>query len=143
MKKLGYISVNLERKEETELSRRLTDLDLHPVSEYPFHITLMFDERECEEPRCVINPDISFEAVVTSFKPLGDAIVAELHSIGLQREFKRLKEAGYEHSFGNLLLHMSLVYKPNDYELLVVQSGLSDYLGKTLTFTNQTLRECQ
>lgn len=143
MKKLGYISVSLERSEEAELSKRIAALDLHPVSEYPFHVTLMFDESECNEPRCVINPDASFEAVVIGFKPLGDAIVAELHSIGLQREFKRLKEAGYEHSFGSLLLHMSLVYKPDDYELIVVQQGLDDLLGKTLIFNNETLRECQ
>lgn len=143
MKKLGYISVSLDRKEETELSRRIAALDLHPVSEYPFHVTMMFDESECDEPRCVINPDVSFEAVIIGFKPLGKAIVAELHSVGLQREFKRLQEAGYEHSFDSLLLHMSLVYKPDDYELLIVQQGLSDYLGKTITLNNETIRNCE
>lgn len=143
MGKLGYISVNLDKETEKELSREIADLDLHPVSEYPFHVSLMYDEQECDEPRCVINPEVTFEAVVIGFKPLGDAVVMELHSIGLQKEFKRLQEAGYCHSFPSLLLHMSLVYKPNDYALLVAESGLSHYLGKTLKFTNETVRNCQ
>lgn len=143
MGKLGYISVNLDKETEKELSREIADLDLHPVSEYPFHVTMMFDESECDEPRCVINPEATFEAVIIGFKPLGDAVVAELHSIGLQREFKRLKEAGYNHSFPSLLLHMSLVYNPDDYALLVLEKGLERWIGKTITLTNETLRNCQ
>jgi len=143
MTKLGYISVNLVKEEERKLSRDIAELGLHPVSEFPFHVTMMFDDRECEETRCVINPDALFTATVLGFKPLGDAIVAELHSIGLQREFTRLREAGYEHSFGSLLLHMSLVYKPDGYELEVVKAGLDHWLGQTLTFSNETVRNCQ
>lgn len=141
--KLGYISVNLTRTEEHELSKQLAALELKPVSSYPFHVTLMFDDRECDAPRCIINPDVIYEATCIGFKVLGKAIVAELHSIGLQREFTRLKEAGYEHSYDTLLLHMSLTYDPSDYDLLTVQSGMKHMLGKTYQFTNQTVRNCE
>lgn len=143
MKKLGYVSVNLVKDQERVMSREIADLDLKPVSEFPFHVTLMYDEQECEEPRCVINPDVTFEATVIGFKPLGKAIVMELHSIGLHREFKRLAEAGYKHSFGTALLHMSLVYNPDDYTLEIVKTGMDHWLGKTLQFTNETVRDLQ
>jgi len=143
MAKLGYISVNLVKDQERIISKEIAELGLKPVSEFPFHVTMMYDERECEEPRCVINPDVTFEATVIGFKPLGKAIVMELHSIGLHREFKRLVEAGYQHSYGNALLHMSLVYNPDNYTLPIVETGMEEWLGKTLTFSNETVRDLQ
>lgn len=144
MPKLGYISINLRKTEEDELSKQLAELGLTPVSEYPFHVSLMFDETECDEPRCIINSEAIFEAIVIGFKPLGKAIVVELHSIGLQKEFQRLQEAGYTHSYDSLLLHMSLVYNPKPFDLQIIEKGLAPQLiGKTLQFTNETVRDCE
>ena len=143
MKKLGYISVHLCKEQEKIISDELIALGLDPVSEYNFHVTMMYDKRECDEPRCIINPDVIYEGVIVGFKILGDAIVAELHSRGLQTEFKRLVAASYEHSFPNCLLHVSFVYDPKPYDLVILESGMSKWLGQTLRFTNETLTPCK
>lgn len=140
--KLGYISVELLKETEKKLSVEIAALDLHPLSEYPMHVTLMFDERECEKERCIMNPDVIYEATITGFKPLGKAIVADLYSVGLHREFKRLLEAGYQHSYDSLQLHMSVVYDPSPYDLLTIQRGLQHWVGKTIQFTNEHVRDC-
>lgn len=142
MAKLGYISVNLDKEQEKALSKDITALGLNPISEYDFHVTLMFDERECDEKRCIINDAVIYEATVTGFQALGKSICMNLYSRGLYKEFTRLVEAGYEHSFDGCHLHMSLVYKPNELELEVIKTGLDHWLGETLRFSNETVRDC-
>lgn len=140
MAKLGYVSVNLTKELKAVLTKEIAELGLNPITSFPYHVTVIYDERECNEPRCIINDSVIFEATVTGFSSLGKAVVMDLYSRGLNREFQRLKEAGYEHSFGNSLLHMSLVYEPDPLELEVVKASMGHWLGKTLQFTNETLR---
>ncbi len=143
MPKLGYISVNLVEETEKQLKTALTDLGIQPATTYPFHITLMYDKSECEEPRCDINSHVLFKATIIGFKELGDAIVAELHSVGLQQEFRRLTDAGYTHSYSTLLLHMSLVYDPTRFDLIKINTELANWLGKEVTFTYEHIRDCE
>lgn len=140
MGKVSYISVNLNKETETLLKKELIDMGVQPATQYPFHITMMYDERELDKPLCDINPDAYFKATILGFKILGDAIVAELHSNGLHNEHRRLKEAGYVHSFPNLLLHMSLVYDPTDYDLVKIQTKMSDWIGTEIEFTHEHIR---
>lgn len=139
--RLGYISVKLLKVFEDELSVKIAELGCKPISRYPFHVTLMFDDAERDEPLCIINPDIIYEATITGFRKLGKAIVADLHSPGLHTEFKRLTQAGYKHSFETLQLHMSLVWEPTSHDLNLIETGLFEWLGKTLQFSEQTLRD--
>lgn len=137
--KLGYIAVDLDAEQQAELIEALKRIGVKHIDKYAYHCTLMYDEREQELPRTDVNRDRVFTAHVSGVKHLGDALAFTLNSKELLDEFDRLKAAGYQHSYPDILLHMSLTYDFDDYDRIKVEHHLTDWIGRELKFTKETL----
>lgn len=86
--------------------------DLIPMNR--LHATIMYDKRNPEV--FPTKNDKVYTAKIVGVKMLGDptsrwrACALELDSDSVQKRHKELLEAGYQHSFDTLLLHVSLCY---------------------------------
>lgn len=121
--------------------------DLIPMNR--LHSTIMYDKR---------NPDVFptkndkvYTAKIVGVKMLGDpgsrwrACALELESPAVQDRHKELKEAGFEHSFDDLLLHVSLCYGEEAAVIYPVIKGLFDdgKLPESLTLCKETWDQCK
>lgn len=132
----GYCSLKLDSVQAKEINKimKVAGIECIPPSE--MHCTLMYDE---SDPNIKILKNTStYTAKVKGVKLLGDAIVLELDSPGIEKRHKELKNAGYKHSFPKLLVHMSINYDPKStdkdlLELLIKLKGIP----KVLKFGNE------
>jgi hypothetical protein len=53
----------------------------------------------------------------------------------LHAEHIRLEEAGHIHAYEGYLPHMTLGYDLNKYEILMLETLMTGWMGRTLTFT--------
>lgn len=113
------------------------------------HATIMYDVR---------NPDITpsksnkvYKCKVTGVDQLGDvgskwaAAVILLECDELQARFKELLSEGFEHSYPDLMIHVSLSYGQDTAEILPILKTLFDEgkLPKTITLCNETWTPCK
>lgn len=131
----GYVSVNLIGSEVEEIFGALLEAGVS-LPKYSLHCTLMYDE-DVTEPLAELQPEALFHAHVTSLDILGDGLVFHLTSSELAAEHRRLKEAGYKHSFDAFLPHMSITYDFTDYEVLKMKQVLAGWGGRQLTFSGE------
>lgn len=136
----SYVCAYLKNEYQEEIFSLLLAAGIAPPK-FDFHVTIMWDEREIEEPLAKLNPLKEYRAKVTSLDMLGDGLVFHLNSSDFTEEFRRLKEAGYEHSFKTPLHHMSLAYDLGDYELLALKAAFADYGGRELVFNKTSFGE--
>lgn len=123
------------------------ETDLIPMNR--LHATIMYDKR---------NPDVFptkndkvYNAKIVGVKMLGDptsrwrACVLELDSPAVQERHKELKEAGFEHSFDDLLLHVSLCYGEQAAVIYPVITQLFNEgkLPESLVLCSETWDECK
>lgn len=119
------------------------------ISMNRLHATIMYDKS---------NPDVFptkndkvYTAKIVGVKMLGDptsrwrACVLELDSDSVQTRHKALKEAGFNHSFDDLLLHVSLCYGEEAAVIYPVIKGLFDdgKLPTELTLCQETWDVCK
>ena len=107
----GYIAVKLDSDQQKEIKEILKKAELEPVDD--MHCTLMYDENDPEIDYDTKSSKV-YEATVTGVEQLGSALVLLLKCPELESRHKVLKELGFEHSYDDLLCHMSLVYEPED-----------------------------
>jgi len=129
----SYISAELKPEYVEEIFAKLLEANVAPPK-YDLHCTLVYDERKHDKPLAVMDPRREFRAHLTKLEHLGDGYVFHMSSKDLSEEFRRLKEAGYEHSFVTPLHHMSITYDPDKYDVLALDAAFSDWLGKELVF---------
>lgn len=84
------------------------------IASNELHATLMYDKRDPD-----IDPGVnreSYQGTITDVTKLGNpngeyyALVLEVDSPGVQKRFKELQELGFEHSWPDLRVHISLNY---------------------------------
>lgn len=132
----SYVQVSLRDDMVEDVYRDLLEASVAPNDKYDLHVTLMYDERDIPEPLVRLDPKKEFTAKIISMGKLGDAYVFHLTSPQLLEEFRLLKEAGYQHSYGTPMFHMSLGYKLDSYSELELDQVFATWMGKELTFTN-------
>lgn len=138
---LGYIDVRLVSSQEDDLIRDLTTLGINALPKGKYHCTVMYDKREeLDKPLCDIDHEQVFNAYIVEVKPLGDALVFTMTSKDILDEFQRLCEAGYQHSFPDLLVHMSICYSFSAYDKLKVEQFMGKWIGRNIQFSNEQLR---
>ncbi|WNV45879.1 nuclease [Aeromonas phage AerS_266] len=113
------------------------------------HATLMYDKRDPE-----IDPGINntvYTANVIGFEKMGNpngnyyALALVLESDAIQRRFKELQELGFEHSFPELKLHISLNYGSSTeigYRILN-KMWEKDLFPKTIKLCRETWNKCK
>lgn len=141
--KLGYVSARLNSAIEADLISHLINNGLVPISKYPYHCTIMYDERDCDTPRCDFDPEKVFKATIQSIECLGDAIAFTMTSKDILDEFFRLKDAGYQHSFPDLKIHMSILYDFTSLDLELCKMVLGEWMGRQITFSGITLEDIE
>ena len=137
---LGYIDVRLDSKQEDDLIRDLTTLGINALPKGKYHCTLIYDKREeLDKPLCDIDSEQVFDAYVVEVKPLGDALVFTMTSKDILDEFRRLLDCGYQHSFPEVLIHMSICYSFSAYDKLKVEQFMGKWIGRNIQFSNEKL----
>lgn len=113
------------------------------------HATIMYDKRNAE-----IFPtknDKIYKAKIVGVKMLGDpgsrwrAVAVELDCPEVQARFKELLDLGYQHSFDDLLLHVSLCYGEDSAVIYPIIDDLfkSGKLPEYLVLCKETWEECK
>lgn len=134
---LGFVDVSLLDPEAGEIIDLLLNNGIS-LPKHNLHCTLMYDKREIETPLAQLRPKEIFKAHVTSLEILGDGMVFHLTSRELSDEHRRLKDAGYIHSFNAFLPHMSITYDFSKYDILKCQQVFANWGGRELRFSNQS-----
>lgn len=135
-KDYSYVCVFLKPEYIQEVFARLLEASVAPAPKHDLHATIMYDERDIETPLIKLDPTREYRAHITKMEVLGDGLVFHMTSPDMQEEFRRLRDAGYEHSFETMLPHMSLAYDCDAYDTLALQSVFSDWAGTELVFHN-------
>jgi hypothetical protein len=136
-KDYSYVSVQLLPEYQADVIKTMLEANVAPEYKHELHCTLMYDERDIEAPLCALLPSLAFTAHITKLEPLGDGLVFHLTSKELNDEFRRLKDAGYQHSYGTPLFHMSLKYDFDKYDIMAINAAFSDWAGRPLVFSNE------
>lgn len=132
----GYCSLKLDTAQAKEIHKIMKVAGIECLAPSELHCTLMYDE---SDPNIkILKNSSTYNATVKGVKMLGDAIAIVMDSPGIKKRHKELKNAGYKHSFPELLIHMSLNYDPKDtdkdlLELLIKLKGIP----KVLKFGNE------
>lgn len=136
----SYVSVFLTPDLVGDLYATLLSVGIAPAPKHDFHVTVMYDKRgkEITEPLVKLDPSATLEAYVVGFDVLGDGLVLHLMSKELHAEHQRLVKAGYQNSFPDYLPHMSLAYDFNEYDILKLKSVMGVWMGRRLTFSNES-----
>lgn len=140
----NYIFVKLKPDNVKELYEDMIQHGLAPSYKHDPHCTILFDKRDdITEPLCVLNPLEEFEAFVTGVGYLGlsNDLVFHLTSQPLVQLFHRLTDAGYVHSYGTPLPHMTVLYDSDKYEKLIVEQNMQHWVGKRLLFNRLSFGE--
>lgn len=132
-KEYAYIAAELKPEYIMEVYKLLGEAGVQ-VPKHDLHTTIIYDERKIDKPLATLDPTREFRAHVTKLETLGDGIVFHLTSPDLNEEFRRLTEAGYKHSYGTPLPHMSIAYDFDKYDVMAVNSVFSDWGGRELVF---------
>lgn len=123
--------------------------DLINITNNELHATLMYDKRDPD-----IDPGFNYntyKATVTGFEKLGNpngnyyALVLLLECEAIQERFRTLLDKGFEHSFPDLKIHVSLNYgSQTDIAARVLKKMWDQGLfPKTITLGGETWNECK
>lgn len=119
------------------------------IASNELHATLMYDKSDPDlDPG--VNRD-SYKAEITGVERLGNpegrhyALVLLLDSPELQTRFKELQDLGFEHSWPDLKVHLSLNYGDQSELSYPVVKKLFEQgkLPKELTLVNECWNECK
>lgn len=130
----SYVSVLLRDDMVEDVYREILEAGCAPSDKHDLHVTLMYDERPTDVPRCLLNLSGEFTAKIIGMGKLGDAYVFHLTSPQLLEEFRLLKESGYVHSYGTPMFHMSVGYKLSPHDELALDQVFATWMGKELVF---------
>lgn len=164
----GYASFQMDLKSAVEINTaiqkelsKLTEtseefhqnlgarLNLSKIVDNDLHATLMYDKRDPD-----ISPGINrktYKAKVINVERLGTpgkpfyALVLTVESAEIQNRFKELLELGFEHSFPELKIHVSLMYGDGTELCHQFVKKLFDEgkLPETITLGNEQWTECK
>ena len=130
----SYVSVALKPEYVKDVFAHLLEAGIAPASKHDLHCTVIYDERTHEKPLCKLDPNREFTANITKLEVLGDGVVFHMTSRDINEEFRRLTDAGYQHSFDTPLPHMSLAYDCDQYDKLAIEAAFSNWAGRQLVF---------
>lgn len=132
----SYVQVSLRDDHVQDVYSQLIALGIAPNDKHDLHTTIMYDERDITNPLCDLESGREFTAKINGMGKLGDAYVFHLHSPELHQVFTKLTEAGYKHSYGTPLWHLSLAYKLDDFQYLAIDHGFAHWMGRELVLRN-------
>lgn len=152
MSNFGYCELQVDLNTGIKIQKAIDSieqeqpLDLIPANK--LHATIMYDVRDPE-----IFPSKSdkvYKAKIIGVKALGEpgskwyAAALELECPAIQKRHKQLLEEGFEHSYSDLLLHVSMCYgKDTDTLVPLLEQLLADgKLPETVTLCNETWESC-
>ncbi len=152
MKNLGYCELQVDLGSGMKLVKAIQDklgaeIDIIPVNK--LHATIMYDVR---------NPDVEpsksdkvYKAKVIGVKEMGEstsrwhaaALILECEPV--QDRHQKLKDEGFEHSYPDLLLHVSISYgEATGIVLPALEEMLKEgKLPGTLVLCNETWDSCK
>lgn len=152
MSNLGYCELQVDLGSGMKLMRALQakldeNIDIIPVNK--LHATIMYDVRNPD-----VTPDRSnkvYKAKVVGVKEMGEstsrwhacAVLLECEEV--QARHRQLLDQGFEHSYPDLLLHVSISYGEATGIVLPVLEEMfkSGSLPETLTLCNETWDACK
>lgn len=129
----SYVAAELKPEFIMEIYKLLGECGVQ-IPKHDLHATIIYDERGIDRPLAEMHPEREFRAFVTKLEPLGDGVVFHLTSPDLNEEFRRLRDAGYQHSYDTPLPHISIAYDFDEYDIMALNSVFSDWPGKELVF---------
>lgn len=132
----SYVQVSLRDDLVQDVYSQLIEVGVAPNDKYDLHTTIMFDDRDLPEPLCELEPGKEFVAKINGMGKLGDAYVFHLYSPQLHEAFTKLTEAGYEHSYGTPMWHLSLAYKLDDFQYLAIDQAFAHWMGREIVLRN-------
>lgn len=132
----SYIQVSLRPDITQDVYAQLIELGIAPNDKYDLHTTVMYDKRNIPEPLCALDKNQEFIAKINGMGKLGDAYVFHLYSPQLHEAFRKLTDAGYVHSYGTPLWHLSLAYKLDDFQYLAIDHGFAHWMGREIVLRN-------
>lgn len=130
----SYVQVSLRDDMVEDVYTALVEAGVAPSDKYDLHVTMMFDKRDITEPFRLLDEGKEFKAHIIGMGELGDAYVFHLNSQDMLEEFRELTAAGYEHSYGTPMFHMSLCYKLDVYAHMALDQVFAQWMGRELTF---------
>ncbi|SOK58379.1 hypothetical protein [Yersinia phage fHe-Yen9-04] len=138
----GFACLTLDIEQAKEIHKIFKIAGIECLTPTKFHVTVMQDESNPDID--ILVNDATYTATITGVERLGkpggewEAIVLLLKSPEIENRHKELKNAGFNHKFPDYTCHMSIVYKPKDTDLdlieLVFKLGV---LPEELTFGNE------
>jgi len=131
----NYVSCFLVGPEVEEIIGILVNNGIPPTPKHDLHATLIYDERTFDEPLAELDYNQEFKANITRLEVLGEGLVFHLYSAAMVKEYQRLVDSGYVHSFPSPMPHMSLTYDFDKYDILKLEQAFSDWAGRELTFS--------
>lgn len=151
MSKFGYCELQVDLSTGVKLQKALAskldaEMELIPINK--LHATIMYDVRDPD-----IFPSKSdevYKCKVVGVKTLGEpgskwySAALVLESDAIQARHKKLLDEGYEHSYPDLLLHVSISYgKTTDALVPILDQMFADgELPATVTLCNETWDRC-
>lgn len=126
----GYVALKVAKPDANKLSLIFNNLGLTGlIKPDKMHMTLMYDKKE--GPNNYTANNKSYKAKVIGIDRLGkkgsqwEAIVLKVHSPEIANRHKELKDQGFKHSYGNLLQHISIKYKPSSMDTVIAKKALN------------------
>lgn len=121
----GFVGLSLDPEQGKELQRIFKIAGIDCLTPSKFHVTVIYDESNPEIE--LLENTKEYTAKITGVERLGkvgseyEAIALLLDSSSIHGRFKELQNAGFKHKFPDFKCHMSVLYKPNDTDLDLVQ----------------------
>lgn len=138
----GFVALKLDAAQGKEISKIFKTAGLKCLTPSKFHVTVMYDES---------NPDIellnntkTYTATITGVERLGkkgskyEAIALILKSPEIVKRHKELKNAGFNHKYPDIKVHMSILYQPEETDQDIIELiHKLEVLPKTLKFGHE------
>lgn len=121
----GFYALKLDLEQGKEISEILKKAGITSILPSKLHVTIMYDESNPDIN--LLQNDSTYKAKITGVERLGtkgsewEAIALTLKSPEIEKRHKDLKNVGYKHSYDEFICHMSLVYKPSETDLDVIE----------------------
>lgn len=122
----------------------VTKYELPAMPKGKLHVTVCYDQSGKDSILVDIPKSNVYKATITGFKVLGknnDIIAMTLASDEIQALHNELKEAGYEHSFPELLIHMSIAYDLDYKDIYLLTKLFRTLIGTELTFDRFDIKQ--
>lgn len=135
----GYVALKVDTDSKEVIYNTLSEYINTDRLINDLHMTLMFD---LDNPKIKIKPSKeAYNINITDIITLGD-VDSEWRSIALKFDsdeiisrFKELVQAGFNHSYDDLMQHISMIYGPTDAEIKLIIANKSKIIKSISSIT--------